>query len=50
MAESIYFIHPLRDNVSATMTDEEKVVWAVPNLASARPRPGRPDGGPRRGT
>src|SRR4051794_5772738 len=29
MAEWIYFIHPLRDNFAATMTDEEKGVWAV---------------------
>jgi uncharacterized protein YciI len=29
MAEWIYFIHPLRDNFAATMTDEEKEVWGV---------------------
>ena len=29
MAEWIYFIHPLRDNFAATMTDEEKAVWSV---------------------
>ena len=29
MAEWIYFIHPLRDNFAATMTDEEKGVWAT---------------------
>ena len=29
MAEWIYFIHPLRDNFAATMTDEEKEVWSV---------------------
>lgn len=29
MAEWIYFIHPPRDNFAATMTDEEKQVWAV---------------------
>jgi uncharacterized protein YciI len=27
--EWIYFIHPPRDNFAATMTDEEKAVWAV---------------------
>ena len=27
--EWIYFIHPPRDNFAATMTDEEKRVWAV---------------------
>jgi uncharacterized protein YciI len=29
MAEWIYFIHPPRDDFAATMTDEEKAVWAV---------------------
>ena len=29
MAEWIYFIHPLRDNFAATMTDEEQAVWGV---------------------
>ena len=29
MAEWIYFIHPLRDDFAATMTDEEKQVWSV---------------------
>jgi uncharacterized protein YciI len=29
MAEWIYFLHPPRDNFAATMTDEEKQVWAV---------------------
>jgi len=29
MAEWIYFIHPPRDNFAATMTDEEKRVWAL---------------------
>ena len=29
MAEWIYFIHPLRDDFAATMTDEEKEVWSV---------------------
>ena len=29
MAEWIYFIHPLRDDFAATMTDEEEAVWAV---------------------
>ena len=28
MAEWIYFIHPSRENFAATMTDEEKRVWA----------------------
>ncbi len=28
MAEFIYFIHPPRDNFAATMTDDEKAVWA----------------------
>ena len=28
MAEWIYFIHPPRDNFAATMTDDEKKVWA----------------------
>jgi uncharacterized protein YciI len=28
MAEWIYFIHPLRDNFAATMTDDEKRVWS----------------------
>jgi uncharacterized protein YciI len=27
--EWIYFIHPPRDNFAATMTDDEKRVWAV---------------------
>ena len=29
MAEWIYFIHPLRENFAATMTDEEREVWSV---------------------
>jgi uncharacterized protein YciI len=29
MAEWIYFLHPPRDNFAATMTGEEKQVWAV---------------------
>ncbi len=29
MAEWIYFIHPLRDNFAATMSDEERDVWSV---------------------
>lgn len=29
MAEWIYFLHPPRDNFAATMTDEEKQVWAL---------------------
>lgn len=29
MSEWIYFIHPPRENFAATMTDEEKSVWAV---------------------
>jgi uncharacterized protein YciI len=29
MAEWIYFIHPPRDDFAATMTDEEKSVWAI---------------------
>jgi uncharacterized protein YciI len=29
MAEWIYFIHPLRENFAATMTDEETSVWGV---------------------
>ena len=29
MAEWIYFIHPLRDDFAATMTDEEKAVWSI---------------------
>lgn len=29
MAEWIYFIHPLRENFAATMTDEEKAVWSI---------------------
>ncbi len=29
MAEWIYFIHPLREDFAATMTDEEKAVWSV---------------------
>jgi uncharacterized protein YciI len=29
VAEWIYFIHPLRDDFAATMTDEERAVWAV---------------------
>ena len=28
MAEWIYFIHAPRDDFAATMTDEEKAVWA----------------------
>lgn len=29
MAEWIYFVHAPRENFAATMTDEEKAVWAV---------------------
>jgi uncharacterized protein YciI len=29
VATWIYFIHPPRDDFAATMTDEEKAVWAV---------------------
>jgi uncharacterized protein YciI len=29
MAEWIYFIHPLRENVADTMTPEEEAVWGV---------------------
>lgn len=29
MAEWIYFIHPLRENFAATMTDQEKRVWGI---------------------
>lgn len=29
MAEWIYFIHPPRENFAATMTDEERAVWAI---------------------
>jgi len=29
MAEWIYFIHPPRDDIAATMTDEEVAVWGV---------------------
>ena len=29
MSEWIYFIHPLRDDFAATMTDEERAVWGV---------------------
>jgi uncharacterized protein YciI len=29
MAEWIYFIHPPRDNFAATMSDEERAVWAT---------------------
>ena len=28
MAEWIYFIHPPRENFAATMSDEERAVWA----------------------
>ena len=28
MTEWIYFIHPPRDDFAATMTDDEKAVWA----------------------
>jgi uncharacterized protein YciI len=28
VAEWIYFIHPPRDNFAATMTDDERAVWA----------------------
>jgi uncharacterized protein YciI len=28
VSEWIYFIHPPRDDFAATMTDEEKAVWA----------------------
>ena len=27
MSEWIYFMHPLRENFAATMTDEEREVW-----------------------
>jgi len=29
VAEWIYFIHPPRENFAATMSDEERAVWAV---------------------
>ncbi|HTR69802.1 MAG TPA: YciI family protein [Mycobacteriales bacterium] len=29
MADWIYFIHPPRDEFAATMTDEERAVWAA---------------------
>ena len=29
MAEWIYFMHPPREDFAATMTDEEREVWAV---------------------
>jgi uncharacterized protein YciI len=29
VSEWIYFIHPPRDDFAATMTDEERAVWAV---------------------
>jgi uncharacterized protein YciI len=29
MAEWIYFLHAPRENFAATMTDEERAVWAV---------------------
>ena len=29
MADWLYFIHPPRDDFAATMTDEERAVWAV---------------------
>jgi uncharacterized protein YciI len=29
MPEWIYFIHPPRDDFAATMTDEEREIWAV---------------------
>ena len=29
MAEWIYFIHPPREDFAATMTDEERAVWAI---------------------
>jgi uncharacterized protein YciI len=29
MSEWIYFIHPLREDFAATMTDEEKGVWSI---------------------
>ena len=29
VAEWIYFIHPPREDFAATMTDEEKGVWAI---------------------
>jgi uncharacterized protein YciI len=29
VGEWIYFIHPLRDDFAATMTDEERAVWSV---------------------
>jgi uncharacterized protein YciI len=29
VAEWIYFIHPPRDDFAATMTDDERAVWAV---------------------
>jgi uncharacterized protein YciI len=28
VSEWIYFIHPLRDDFAATMTDEERAVWS----------------------
>ena len=35
MAEWIYFIHPPRDDFAATMTDEERAVWASTSSASS---------------
>lgn len=29
MSEWIYFIHPLRENFAATMTEAEEAVWSV---------------------
>jgi uncharacterized protein YciI len=29
VSEWIYFLHPPRENFAATMTDEERAVWAV---------------------
>ena len=29
MAEWIYFIHPPREDFAATLTDEERAVWAI---------------------
>ena len=40
MREWIYFIHPPRHDLAATMTDEERAVWGVhfeaPDEAAAR--------------
>ena len=40
MSEWICFIHPLRDDLAATMTDEEKAVSSV-HVARGEPRPFR---------